>query len=283
LRNKIFVLTEDLQFFYRINKELDLLEIKFKILNFWNKIPVIPSIILTTSGEINRIHDYNKNKERFLDYSKNMEFNKYLLRVLAAHRIGVKKNYSELLFSIDPGTKHFGLVVFLDDYYLASYTFSEKEDLLQKIEAFSKNLQINDMETTSLKIKIGSGIIPMTIDLIKSLNDSFKDKRNMKVFLVNEDKSSKINIYSEKKKFPKHEASALIIALREGLEIREDIQKFKKDNLEVAIFELNDDTKEVLKEIADKLLKGDLPLSISSKMVREHKERSQHSEFFRNK
>ena len=49
------MLTEDLNFFYRLNKELERLQIKFEVLNIRTKIPDIPnSIILTTLKEIKK-------------------------------------------------------------------------------------------------------------------------------------------------------------------------------------------------------------------------------------
>ncbi|MFX1420602.1 MAG: hypothetical protein ACFE9N_17025, partial [Promethearchaeota archaeon] len=136
MKTNIFVLTEDLNFFYRLNKELQHLQIKFKVLNIGNKIPDIPnSLILSTLDEMYTFENIDKIKEKILPYTKEDDFEKYILKLLATIRIS-KKIYSEIVFSIDPGTKHLGLVVFLDDYYLRSHTFYEKHNLIKKIQMY---------------------------------------------------------------------------------------------------------------------------------------------------
>ncbi|MFW9829660.1 MAG: hypothetical protein ACFFEY_18955, partial [Candidatus Thorarchaeota archaeon] len=118
MRNKIlYINTENLNFFYRINKELTRLNIKFNVLDLKGKIPTIPSLILTTTEELNRFKDSYRNLT-FLSYSYKEDFHHYVFRVLAAYRIEYKENYSELLFSIDPGTKQIGIVIFLEDLFL---------------------------------------------------------------------------------------------------------------------------------------------------------------------
>jgi len=73
LRNQpLYILTEDLNFFFIIKSELDKYEIHFQILNLDSKIPDIPSIILTTSNDYKK-HG-NKNRVNYLVYSKNVDF-----------------------------------------------------------------------------------------------------------------------------------------------------------------------------------------------------------------
>jgi hypothetical protein len=112
LRNKpLYILTENLNFFYKINKRLIEKRIKPEILNPGNKIPNAPSIILTTQNEFEKY--YTKDlRVNFLVYSKGENFEQYLLRVIAAYRIEYKNNYLSLTFSIDPGKKNW-----IDDFF----------------------------------------------------------------------------------------------------------------------------------------------------------------------
>ena len=77
MRNNIFILTEDLNFFYLLNKELNRLKIKFKVLNVGNKVPKIPnSLILTTQEEIKKFETYYRSKVNILSYfdEENLNF-----------------------------------------------------------------------------------------------------------------------------------------------------------------------------------------------------------------
>ena len=239
MRNKIFIYSENLNFFYLVNRELNQLNIKFKILNFGDKIPSIPCIIITSVKELERIESQNR-KVVILSYDKNDNFNQFILRILASYRIGYKEQYSNLIFSIDPGTKHIGLLIYLDDYYLNSHTIYNKEDLIIKIKDYVQGLQKTD-DIISLKFKFGKGVLPMTINLINSIYNLFKNRANMKIYLIDESKSSKIKIYKNKRKIPKHEASALVLSFRDGVEVnmlsfQNDINhinsnKLKKENI----------------------------------------------------
>ena len=101
MRNQpLYILTEDLNFFYLLKNELDKYKIHFQILEVDSKIPEIPSIILTTSNDYNKLG--NKNSVNCLVYSKNVDFGRYFLHVLAAVRIGFRNYYSS--FSSDKYT-----------------------------------------------------------------------------------------------------------------------------------------------------------------------------------
>jgi len=200
LRNKIlYISTENLNFFYRLNKELNRLKIKFEILKIRTKLPTLPSIILTTSEEI---HKFEKTYEKLiiLPYSYGDNFNHYILRVLAVYKIEFKDNYSELTFSIDPGTNHIGIVIFLDDYYLNSHTIYEKENYIKIINDYIICFQKEGSNLMRLNFKFGRGVIQITSDLLKRVFEAFKDRKFMKVYLIDESKSSKIKIQDRKKK-----------------------------------------------------------------------------------
>ncbi len=279
MRNKIlYVYTENLNFFYRLNKELIHLNVKFKILNVRTKLPIHNSIVLTTSEEVHKFKKIFENVY-FLPYSDGENFNHYILKMLAAYRIDYKDYYSELTFSIDPGTKHIGLVVFLDDYFLASHTIYDKNDFIKVIKEFITCFQKNNPNLINLQFKFGRGFARITIDLVKETYNSFKNRNRMKVFLIDESKSSKIKIQDKSKKIrTKHEISALILALRKGLEINQTnyyktIKQIKLENSndikgkEIINEEINDSSSK-LKEVIESILNNEVSLSESSELIK---------------
>ena len=283
-RNKIYVLTENLSFFYRINKELNKFNIPFKILNISKKIPPAPSIILTTTADVKKLEKQHENVI-FLSYSKNENFDEYILRVISAYRVGYKDYYSEMTFAIDPGNKC-GLIVFLDDYYLISHCCFEKRDLLNKIKHYIKNFQKDNPDLLKVTLKFGRGVLPVTQDLVQQVYQLLNETKNMKIQLIDEFKSSKIKIkYKIKdKKISKDEASALILALRDGIEINQDnyisifnhvkSRKLKREEYKKENFENVNEKKKFsqeIAEIAEEVLNGNLTLTNSSQMIKEIK------------
>ena len=213
------MLTEDLNFFYRLNKEFKRLQLKFKVLNIGNKIPNIPnSIILSTVKEMKNFENIDGIKGKILSYAKGDDFEQYIVKVLAVNKIG-NKMYSEIVFSIDPGTKHLGLVIYLDDFYLISHTIIEKDELIEKIRIYINALQENNPNPLRLIFKFGRGIMPITVKIIEQIFRDF-NREELSILLIDESKTSKYKIRDEtKRKIPKDEAAALIISLREGFEI----------------------------------------------------------------
>jgi len=281
LRKKIFILTQNLNFFYKLNKELKRLKIKFKILNVGNKIHKIPnSLILTTQEEVKKFETYYKSKVNILSYSDEEIFQHYIIRVLAAaaSRGGID-NHFELVFSIDPGSKHLGLAVFLDGFYLNSHTLHSDDDLLNKIEIYIKVLQKVNQKSLNLIFKFGSGILSLNFRLLEKIYHKINNKKSIKVFLIDESKSSKYKIYTQdKKRIPNHEASALIIALRKGLEVDQTniidlIKKFKSNDLKKKLFKFENNNKlhESLNEIAEKVLRGEISINDSIDMLDDSK------------
>ncbi len=277
MENKIYLLTEDLNFFYKLNKELNRFNIKFDILNIGNKLPSFPSTILTTTKEIKKFEKSVQDNIVFLPYSKDFNFEDYISRVIAAYRVGYRENYSNLTFSIDPGTKHIGLVIFVEDYFFISHTFYEKEKLIKKIENYISYFEIKGPYSSNLIFKFGSGVLALTSELVNNIFSIYKNRENLKVYLIDETKSSKIRIQHEGKRYPKDEASALILALRTGLEVNPNnflklfnqikTKKLKVEELNNEIFEINNGTMLRLKEVAEKVLKGDISLSASVEML----------------
>jgi hypothetical protein len=271
LRNQpLYILTEDLNFFYIIKNELDKYKIYFQILNLDSKIPDIPSIILTTSNDYKKLG--NKNRVNFLVYSKKNDFGKYFLHVLAAVRIGYKKYYSTLTFSIDPGKK-LGLMVFLDDYYLDSYCCFENSDFFAIIHKYIAIFDEDNPTLMKLNFKLGRGVLDITYDLVKQIYIMFQNRKYLRVCLIDEFKSSQFKLSKNTigKKFTKDEISALILAFRLGIDVRFDnykviFEKLRKKKLFIRKTETekpknHDEPLLSLKEVVEKVLNGKVTLS----------------------
>jgi len=278
----LFILTKNLSFFYRVNKVLTENKIKFKILNFGMKIPNTTSIILTTYEEKDRF-ETKDNKIVILAYPKEENFNEYILRVMAAIRIGFKEYYSKLTFSIDPG-KRIGLMIFLDDFYLDSYCCYQKKDLINEIRTHINLFQKNNPNLMKLIFKFGRGVISITFDLVEKIFNILQSRNNVRIFLVDEFKSSKIKIKNQHNypKISKDEAAALILALREGIEINQKNyliiykqlreKKMKNEEFRKKNYEEINKSIFTLKEIAEKVFNGDLSLTDATEMMRAPKE-----------
>jgi len=271
LRNQpLYILTEDLNFFYLVKSELDKYKIYFQILNLDSKIPNIPSIILTTSKDYKKLR--NKNRANFLVYSKNNDFGKYFLHVIAAVRVGYKKYYSTLTFSIDPGKK-LGLMVFLDDYYLDSYCCFEKSDFFAIIYKYIAIFEEDNPILIKLIFKLGRGVLDITYDLVKQIYTMFQNRKDLRVCLIDEFKSSQFRLSGDAigKKFTKDEISALILAFRLGIDVRFDnykviFEKFRKKKLFIRKTETEKPKNHnkpllSLEEVVEKVLNGKLTLS----------------------
>ena len=259
-----------------LKNELDKHYIEFQILNLDAKIPTISSIILTTSEDIDKLKVRIHNN--YLVYPKKHDFKKYLIKVIAAFRIGYKKYYSRLTFSIDPGNK-LGLMIFLDDYYLDSYCCFEKIDLLNTISKYVETFQENNPKLTYLNFKLGRGVLTIAFDLVTDIYRIFHGRKNLGVYLIDEFRSSKIRFSGEKggRKISKDEISALILAFRNGLEVDQDnyeniFKQIKNKILKIGSFntlktENHEKTLLELKKMVEKVLHGELTLSSAMKML----------------
>ncbi|MGV9198593.1 MAG: hypothetical protein ACOC44_12105 [Promethearchaeia archaeon] len=214
---RLYLLSNNSRFFYQINKRLSLLKIKLNIWNNWEKLPREPNIVLTTKKEVDKVADREKDSLNLLIYEKNGNFEKFFMRVIAAYRIGFKEQYSKLLFSIDPGTKRIGLTVFLDDYFLLSKTYYHQKKLKRDIKKYIHCFDNPKHNLIHLSFKIGRGILPICLEFVDFIFTSFYFKREIDVFLIDESKSSKIRIHNRKNRISKDEASALLLALRDGI------------------------------------------------------------------
>ncbi len=253
------------------------MNIKFDVLNVSDKVPTLHSGILTTSEEMHKFKKYNE-KIKILPYSYKENFQHYVLKVLAANRVKLKEHYSDLLFSIDPGTKQIGIVIFLDDMFLISHTIYDKKNFLEFIIDKINCFQNDNPSLMRLEFKFGSGVIPLTIELLKKIYNHFGKRRYMKIFLIDESKSSKTKIKDKNKRVKtKHEVSALILALRKGIEINQSnyskilgqfkIQELNIENENKIIPpEINDSSLD-LKDLINKLLNNQISLSHTSETL----------------
>ncbi|MFX1411038.1 MAG: hypothetical protein ACFFA6_11850 [Promethearchaeota archaeon] len=228
-----------------------------------------------TSEDALKFKNLNE-KVNFIKYFKDDNFDHYLLKVLAAYRIDYRKYYSKLTFSIDPGTKHIGLVVFLDDYFLNSHTIYDKRSFIIIIKDYITCFQKKPSNLIELTFKFGRGVLPMTIELLNEICGAFENRKKMRIFLIDESKSSKIKIQDNiKRRMSKHEVSALILAFRNGIEINDfniiKKNRFQKsnntENKETRIEEINESLID-LKEIIEKVLNNEISLSKSIRMLK---------------
>ena len=269
-KKPIYILTDDLNFFYRVNKLLNNKKLNFKILNFWDKIPNIPSIILTTSRELNQISSKNELID-VIPYSPKENIEKYFFKVLAAYRLGYR-DYEELIFSIDPGLNHIGLAVFLDDFYLNSQTILEKRNVVKDLILYEQSIQEDNSKKLNLIFKFGKGLFEITKGFINDIFNYYEEER-VHVYLIDETNSSKIRISCRGKKFPKHESSAIILAFRKGIEVNSDnyekiVSQSKITSQSKALFSIENQKKSLnLAEIAEKVINGDISLKESYSLI----------------
>ncbi|MFW9945557.1 MAG: hypothetical protein ACFFDX_01895 [Candidatus Odinarchaeota archaeon] len=245
-------------------------------MNIGRNLPNTPSLILTTSKELKRIERVN-NKTIILAYSDTQKFENYLLEILSSYRVGYKEIYSSLTFSIDPGEK-IGLMIFLDDYFLDSYCCFKEAALTHILEEYIAYFGGKN-ENLRLNFKFGIGVISITQNLLKLIFSNYKNRKFVRIFLIDEYKSSKIKIDNKKTtKFTKDEIAALIISLREGLEVNlvnyeTFFNQIKKKRLKIEKwknlkFEKNNSLS--LEIIAKRVLNGELSLMESIKIIKEN-------------
>ena len=271
----IYILTENLNFFYKINNGLKDKRVQFRILTFWDKIPNIPSVILTTAKESSQIEIVNKDTN-LLEFIDGDDINQYILKVLAVFRLGYQ-DYDNLIFSIDPGLNHIGIVVFLDDYFFDSSTLTDNSQVINYIKKYYDSIQQDNTNPLSLGIKIGRGLLETTQNLVNRAFSTFSNILNMKVCLIDESNTSKIKISFLGKKFPKHEAAALILSFREGLDVnyqnyrtKFETNKTNSLNRELLSRYIESYTKDyvvIFSKIAEEVIMGGKTLTESIKLI----------------
>ncbi|MBY9002732.1 MAG: hypothetical protein KGD73_02050 [Candidatus Lokiarchaeota archaeon] len=211
-----------------------------------------------------------------MEFKDGNDINQYILKVLAVFRLGYQ-DYDNFLFSIDPGLNHIGIVSFLDDYFLDSTTLTDNSQVINYIKKNYDYIKQDNTKPISLEIKFGRGLLEITQDLVNRAFSTFSNILDMKVVLIDESNTSKIKIANRGKKFPKHEAAALILSFRDGFDVNSQNYKtiFKIDKLNL----LNRDrisrnskgfTKEYLvgfSKIGEEVIIGEISLSESKKLI----------------
>ncbi len=244
-KTKVFVISNDYKYFYKLNRALKRLRILFKIVNFNDRLPNTPALLLTTENELEKLKSKNKNHV-ILPYDRKEDFEKYVFDILKIHNCGPDL-HSELLFSIDPGDT-IGLAVFLDGTFFYSHTFYSKKTLIVNIKKCVEKIEEGEDQKNGIKIifKVGRGVFPLTLDLIETIYEMFCKKNELAIYMVNESKSSKIKFHKYFNNLSKHELSALILALRKGI-------KADQNNY-VKFFELKKGNKEIKEKLEKELM-----------------------------
>lgn len=282
MKNKrIFISSTNSRFFYRLTRAFKAFpDLDFKVLNF-SDIKHIPqnSILLTTAKEAKKLNLKQSDLERVVKYNENDDFDKYIFNALKVYRCG-SKNYSKLLFSIDPG-KTIGLIVFLDGYFFYSKTFYSNQKLISNINQCVTYLDENNDEAIQIILKFGRGVLSLTLKLIKKIYELFQSqqKKDIRIFLINESKSSKLKLHQTFKNLSKHEASALILALRKGIEVNQETYeyffKLKKSNREIqtkmeeelAEISFLNEHRDILIDLTMDLIKGKISIYKAYKII----------------
>jgi len=191
-----------------------------------------------------------------------------------AFKVGEK-----LTFSIDPGKK-IGLMVFLDNYYFDSYCCYRTEELIEKIVKIMRVFQINNPDLIHVDFKFGRGVLSITYELVKNIYKIFKSRQNLRVYLIDESRTSKIkNLNKFKgKKVSKDEISALILAMREGIEVTHEnyikifnqikSKKLKLNPISKRDIESNNGALFKIEDIIEKVLSGECSLIESSQLIK---------------
>ncbi len=211
MKINIYLYSNDSRFFYKINTRLKQLHVPFDILNSDAKLKV-NGIILTTKKEFDEISP-KKQSNQFLIYSNIQDFEEYIMHVLASHKFGFRKRYSDLIFSIDPGRNKSGMAIFLDEYFLISKVVFNQENLLDNIRKFISYYNADDSIPLYIKIFFGVGVPSLVESILQALSEEFK--KNLPIsYLVDERYTSKIKYNKKILKISKHEISAIWIAIR---------------------------------------------------------------------
>jgi hypothetical protein len=173
-------------------------------------------------------------------------------------------------------------MVFLDDYYLISNCCFGQKELIKKIEFYVNHFQKDNPIIMKLTFKFGRGVFSTTQHLVKEIYNIFNKRINMKILLIDESKSSKIKVIHRKreKKISKDEVSALILALRDGVEVTQidyvtafnhiKSTKVKKEKDKSKNIENSKEKIDFLREIAEKILNGNLSLTESIALIKEN-------------
>ena len=225
MRLKIYLYSDDSRFFYKVNNILKKLKIPIQVLNFGAKIRNIDGIVLTTQKEFERL-SHEDQSDKFLVYSDSQDFEEYSTLILATHKFGNKREYNEIIFSIDPGENKSGMAIFLDEYFFLSKIFYNHKDIIEAIKKYISYFNFNKSDPHKIKIFFGIGVPSLVDTLLDSFSKEFESDTPI-FFLVDERKTSKIRDRKKKLKISKHEISAIWIAVR-AIKALKDVNYFNE-------------------------------------------------------
>jgi hypothetical protein len=212
LRLKIYLYSNDSRFFYKVNNSLKKLKTPIQVLNFGQKIRNIDGVVLTTQEEFERL-SHEIQSDKFLVYSDSQDLEEFSMQILATHKFGNKREYSEIIFSIDPGENKSGMAIFLDEYFFLSKILYNQKDIMESIKKFISYFNFEKSDPYRIKIFLGSGVPSLVNRLLDALSKEFEGETPI-FYLVDERKTSKIKDRKKILKISKHEISAIWIALR---------------------------------------------------------------------
>ena len=171
-------------------------------------------------------------------------------------------------------------MIFLDEYYLYSYCCFKMDEVFSKIMKYIQCFQSENKNDIKITFKLGNGVLELTLNLIKQIFSIYNGRKNMWIFLIDEFKSSKIKVNQKNKPHhvSKDELSALILALRDGIEIKQNEydnlmkQYYKNRKIEVDKAGVKNEEgvydKSALAEIVIKVIDGELTLKDASEELR---------------
>ncbi|MFX0010397.1 MAG: hypothetical protein ACFE9R_08795, partial [Candidatus Hermodarchaeota archaeon] len=144
-----------------------------------------------------------------------------------------------------------------------------------------KFFSLNGSNALDVIFKIGRGLLGITSNIVEGLFLTIKESINLKVLLIDEISSSKVKISTKAKKFPKHEAAALLLAFREGIMVNNvnyhqiltsfRLKKIKKNDYENVAYKGMISSDLNLGELSMKVINGGLSLSEASKIINNFK------------
>ncbi len=163
----------------------------------------------------------------------------------------------------------------MDDLFLISHTIYDKSKLIVFIRDVVSCFQKENPKLINLNFKFGNGVLPLAIELLRQLFNSFNGRQNMKVFLIDESKSSKSKFKDKNRRVrTKHEVSALILSLRKGFEVNKTnlFKVFKPNKKSDSIddkentdknYNQIDEKRTNLQSLIEKILNNEISLSDS--------------------
>ncbi|MHA1342063.1 MAG: hypothetical protein ACTSRZ_14710 [Promethearchaeota archaeon] len=234
----------DAKIFFNLQRKLHKKGIPFYMLDE-SRLPRFECLIVSDFEGINYFQhlphfDERKNYFTFLNYENFPNYNILYINIIKSLRS--IEDFDKLTCSIDPGEEYIGVAYFLDNYLLSTDVFYDLESMLENI-----NLYILSLNPSLLEFKIGRGNSKPLRDTLNlflnsneksTLNKNFKIQFNaFNIYLVDERGSSKVkkpkeyyfqmqNYLYPTQRLSKHEKAAIIIGMREGLQL--DLKSFQK-------------------------------------------------------